>query len=491
MSRTAAFAEPEAGRAVLQRAPAAPARSDIRWLQRHAGNRAVGRMLMRAPTVTKDLPVEKTANPDQIIVTKADGTRIRVTRRIRVRRVIDSGRPRFAICRDQKRVFLRATWCKGTKGRIDVGADPENAVEQVVEKLAETIRNGGGAADFEKVIREAELKPFGEVEITRANSWKVTGGVNVKVSSEGLKGGDANVTLDLGTVKLKLEGKREGDENSAFITVVIPLGGSKPTHEKCPAEEIESLIEYTCEREQKSQIMFQPPPRQRHDQATVSLYFDYETDKLQTGKGIQSQRNAQALAELSSKFSQGFNLTRVDGWASPEGPSARAKATAKGYKGNKPLSEARAEKAKEVAKGQCAGGLLIMRPRECVPDDAPAAGNDEKFANDKEGTELERTVVSQFVADKAEMDRLPAEDQEFVKNEKISIHRRAQKVYEWLRRADIQLDKHWTQHFDPIWIPTTDFVKVDCDKDVETAADNHWGGRIQFTKPEPDICKVK
>src|SRR5262245_3219259 len=61
------------------------------------------------PTITKG------ADDDEIIVTRADGTKYHLRRKVRVQ-VYTPGSVRTGLCTDDERVFFRICWCKGTQG---------------------------------------------------------------------------------------------------------------------------------------------------------------------------------------------------------------------------------------------------------------------------------------------------------------------------------------------------------------------------------------
>ena len=113
------------------------------------------------------------------------------------------------------------------------------------------------------------------------------------------------------------------------------------------------------------------------------------------------------------------------------------------------------------------------------------------LAADVGGAPLERAVVEQFTGDTAELDRLPPAERAAVTDTGTSVHRRAERIYPWLRRADVALVHDWVEPGKPVEVPTDTFDAVACPLDVEQAADGHWGSRIPFTTPEPSICKQR
>ena len=471
-------------RPVLARAPANLAR--VRELQRTAGNRATRRLLQRQVVAAPAPKVAPGADENTITVELPDGARYRVTRRVRGRRVIDPGRLRADLCHDSKRVFLRVAWCQGTKGTIDVGANPQGALEDLLKKVGGDIMSGKGAQDVIRTVEDAQIQPFAEVDILRSKDWRLTGNVELDINRTGVLGGKAGVTFDKGWIKVRATGQAGQSGPGGTLTVEIPLGGQAPKAE-CPRQDVEFLWEYVCERESKGQVMWTPPPLQRHEDRDIRLYFDYETAEL-AGKGPTGAANADERSRLGELLGGGFAVKGIQGWTSPEGKRELPAGTTAGrFPGNQPLSTARAAKAREEAIAGC--GMLRMRA--CADPSTPAEGKGEKLGleADATGAPLERAVVDQFTRDPAELERLPEAERAFVTDEKVSVHRRAERIYPWLRRAEITLVKDWLQEFKPIPIDVTNFDKTGCPQAVENAADEHWGSRIPFTTPEPSICK--
>lgn len=475
------------GRPALARTPANVAR--VRQLQRTAGNRATRRLLRQVAAPAKPQPkVTPGGDANTITVELADGTRYRVTRSVRARRVIDPGRARLDLCHDDKRVFLRVAWCKGTKGRIDIGANPQGALEDLIDGIGKDIAAGKGVDDVIERVKDAKIEPFAEVDIARSGDWKVSGDVRLDVNRTGVLGGNAGVSFDAGWIKIRIAGQAGGESGLGGTgTIEIPLGRRPPKHD-CPPQNVELLWQYTCAIERTGTTTFTPRPIARHDEGDVRLYFDYETAEL-AGKGLTGDANAEQRARLRELLNRGFMVTGIEGWTSPEGKRELPAGTAAGrFPGNDPLSAQRAAKARDEAIAGCG-----LRMRKCADESTPAQGKGEKLGleADVNGAPLERAVVEQFTSDPRELERLPAEERAFVTDEGTSVHRRAERIYPWLRRADVALVKDWIQHFEPIEVPSTWYEGTACPQEVENAADGHWGSRIPFNLPEPSICKSR
>ena len=74
-------------------------------------------------------------NPDEIIVTRDNGTRYHVRRKVRAQVLTRPGRPRAGFCGDDERLFFRVSWCEGTQGTIDVGANVPRALKELLNTV--------------------------------------------------------------------------------------------------------------------------------------------------------------------------------------------------------------------------------------------------------------------------------------------------------------------------------------------------------------------
>jgi len=492
--------------------PAAARGTGVRVLQRTAGNRAVGQLLRQvvAPREPQVQSVAPGADANQLRVVLDDGSRYRVTRRVRARNAIEPGRPRFGLCHDDKRVFARVAWCRGTRGRIDVGANPQGALEELLDEVGKEIARGGGLDAVKRTVADAKLQPFAEVDIARNESWRVTGDIKLDVNKAGLLGASAGVTFDNGWFKVRLageatdlqgqEGRQPGGQGT--VKIEVPLPGEPPRVEACPPIVAEFLWEYSCVRERDTEIVIQPPPRHRRQDDRVRLYFDYETADLRRDASGPGEANTAALAELDRLMNAGHRVTAIDGYTSPEGSSAPPTApSAAGHRfqGNQTLSEARATAVRDDLRRRCSP--LRMRP--CVDDEVKPTGRGELFSSshtakvggveterEDEGSVLDRKVVPAFTADPAELNRLTSADRKLVEDPRAGTRRRAAKLYEYLRRADVQLLREWDEPTQPVRIPDVAFDPVPaCPAVVEAAAERQWGPRIPYTPGEKSVCR--
>ncbi|QEC47534.1 hypothetical protein FSW04_08055 [Baekduia soli] len=496
----------EAGPA--QRAAAAPERvapaARILALQRSAGNAVVAGLARRpapvrsvlardptpapappaAPTVVSTQP----AGDHQVLVTLDDGARYRVTRRVKARRVTDPGAPKVTFHGDKERVWMRVSWCEGTKGSIDVGADPQGAAEQVLQRIGKELVGGGSMQRVIDAVEGAELKPFVKVDVAASGSWRVTGDVSVTVNRNGVPGFDSGVTLRIGSVSVKgdIGGSNLGDDTRrpevhGGIKIEIPLD-PVPKH-TCQPRTVDITWEYTCERERDVQetVMLQPPDIEHHDPASVFVYFPYRSDAPEL------DRSAEELHRLDQLAGAGYRVLGVDGYASPEGPQDPRPDGS--FPGNRALSQKRADAAMAIVRARARPDLMRFRTLG-VAEGAASVGRGEKYPlrrkvgtdgveteEELTGNDLEQPVVDTFTADPEELGRVPERDRERIAAAR-STRAKAQLIYPWLRRAEIRLRHDWTEHPDPV--PHTQTVTRrdpagPCPAIVGAAADRFWG----------------
>ena len=261
-------------RRLVARTPANVAR--VRELQRHAGNRATRRLLRQVVAPVKPQPtVTPGRDANEIVVELPDKSRYRVTRSVRARREIDPGRARLGLCHDDKRVFLRVAWCKGTKGRIDVGANPQGALTDLVGQIGKDVAAGKGVDDVINTVKDAKIQPFAEVDITRSEDWRVSGDVKLNVNRTGVLGVDAGVKFENGWITIRVSGQGGESGPGGSLTIEIPFDGPKPTHDPCPRQKVELLWQYTCDKEETRihvrAAEADPAPRRGHGRPLLRL----------------------------------------------------------------------------------------------------------------------------------------------------------------------------------------------------------------------------
>ena len=111
------------------------------------------------------LVVEPGKNPDEIVVTRADGTRYHVRRKVRAQVLTRPGRPRTGFCWGDERVFGRVTWCEGTQGTIDAGANLPGAAKRLLDTVVDQFARGERPEEIARTLENAQVQTFVELDL--------------------------------------------------------------------------------------------------------------------------------------------------------------------------------------------------------------------------------------------------------------------------------------------------------------------------------------
>jgi hypothetical protein len=472
------------------------------------------------PTVTPG------SDPDEIIVTRADGTRYHVRRKVRAQVLTRPGRPRAGFCRDDERVFFRVSWCEGTQGSIDAGANVPGALKDLLKTVIGQINQGASPDQIKQTFENASVEPFVALDITKVDSWKITGDVKLDINRTGILSSTARVSADRGWIKFGAEYQDDGAGKQVRVTVDIPLGERKISGKKCPVRELAIWWDADCLREVPTTYKITPPGTIEKSE-TLYLYFEYAKDILRrdprattesanvVNEILQSDPklgtallNKRALELLDHRVDQGYWLESVDGYTSPEGrrgpPGPGDRGPAAMWEGNKALSAERAEKVRKLIENRYVrASMLAMRGRmrfpagKRMPDGVGRSENpmlDKSIGVELEGAELDRILIhgdkksDPFLKQHPEeLTWMTEDDRKYVSDPRISDRKRAERLFENLRRVEIHL-RH-TERLRSVDVPGVGLVhEHDCPADVIEAAEHRWGSRIPFTRPDPPLC---
>ena len=166
------------------------------------------------------------AQGDVATVQMSDGTRWQVTRKRSTVPIVKK-RGQFGVgvgSDDADRIWLKASWCRGTRGEIRVGGNPQGAAKELLKNLAQGIANGGDADEVKRIITAAEIQPFVDWDIQRPGDWKITGEVKLDFDKSGLKSAGGKVGVAKGPFEGGIEGK--GDRDGSWnVTVTGKYAG--------------------------------------------------------------------------------------------------------------------------------------------------------------------------------------------------------------------------------------------------------------------------
>ena len=470
-------ANPGAG-PLVSRSPLPPEVRAVLALQRQAGNRAT-RSLMRQPTATAGAAPKITgysAHGDVATVTMSDGTRWVVTRkRSTVPIVKKKGQFGVGVGADADRVWLKASWCRGTRGEIRVGGNPQGAAKDVLKNLAQGIANGGDADDVKRILTAAEIEPFVDWDIQRPGDWKINGEVTLTLDKSGFKQVKGKVGVEKGPFGGGLEGSadRDGGWNVIVTGKWTPRDRPK-TKEACEPDVLLFPYEYECVKERDIRAKTTPVTRTADDKFPEHrfIYFKYASDELNKALTPQSELDA-----LEALMAADFKVVNVQAFTSPEGlrnPSKRWK------EGNRALGERRARKALELASKACTnggcvtGGITPPKDVELLPSDIETLDGG---ATESQGKLLEDDVIRAWdegTSEDIKEQKTPAADKR-VKAAR-GRHAKAEVIYEYLRRSRIDLVKtvhrEWTEN---VTTPASvERTSGNCPPDVLEAARNAW-----------------
>ena len=510
-------------------------RSEIMRLQRTAGNRAVLQILRQPtntvppggssgstapqqtpPTQAKAPTITAGQDENELIITRADGTRFHVRRRVRAQQVTRPGRPRAGFCHDDDRVWLRIAWCEGTQGTIDVGANPQGAISDVVKTALGQINQGASRDQVQETLENAKIRPFAEAEIAKIGSWKIKGDFSVDVSKNGLGQRTGSLKADAGWVEAGVDYSDTGTptdgsqrERKVDFNVKFPLGKRTVQGKKCPLQELAVWWEYDCLREKEStDLLHVPGQLDYYDK--LYLYFDYAKDNLRSNaKSGTARLNRINLDRLDNLVRRGYWPTSINGYTSPEGrrggPGPKDRGRARAWEGNDALSHERAVTVQKlIVKRYLGKQVFNLRTRTPPPVGKTEFPLLEKYELSKtgpvtrpwerlqvkevEGDELDTAILGRFRQQHPEeTTRMTDEDRAFIENASHGRRARAERMFENLRRVEINLKRVEMLKDTPhksYYLERDD----ECPTDIAEAAEEKWGSRIPFVKADPPLC---
>lgn len=337
---------------------------------------------------------------------------------------------------DKQDVWLDIQFCRGnTEGTIRVGA---NVPDQVIQLMLNTLTSGG---DVGAAWKQASITPSLSGTL-KVGHWSVDLSAHTTVDTKGKDtgaGGEVTVGTDVAG------GRASGGVSGESQTVGgNPFGGAQvqaffrfewgksQTPPKCTTQRVRSGFTYECREERDVS-------RPGTQQVTQADERDYNVFFLYAVPTFDEPRNKQTWKDLATDLaSGGYQVARIEGFASPEGPMGPGQG---GFVGNDVLSQQRADAAKDRITALCKGA-------PCFAPGAEAKGRGERLdptdaegkAQDIKGKPLEEHVDKTFPTDPGEASvRTPELTKSLAKTP--SLHARAEKIYPELRRAIVTLRK--------------------------------------------------
>jgi hypothetical protein len=243
--------------------------------------------------------------------------------------------------------------------------------------------------------------------------------------------------LDIG---VEGQGSKEGGGTITGNIRITP--GQTNKKFTCPTRErvrLEQTTDYTCRLERQVPASKEKRTRtvQKKDERSRYIYFVYAQDT------IEPKQSATELAALQRDLAEGFRVSNITAYTSPEGPQARVP----GFRGNDQLATDRAVAAKKYIETNCTveGGSCFIGG-----DQATAAGAGELYTivrpgprgtdQEVEGDELATHAVGEFETQAAEeRHRTPELEAQLAKRR--TPGGKAALVYPLLRRAVVTLTR--------------------------------------------------
>jgi hypothetical protein len=229
------------------------------------------------------------------------------------------------------------------------------------------------------------------------------------------------------------------------------------------------VSEYQCRRERDVPARQEQRTRtvERTEERARYIYFNYAQDI------IDERRSAAEIAQLQADLAEGYRVSNITAFTSPEGPMAPGRR----FRGNERLAQDRARAAMERIRRLCASGESCFTGGE---SGVTPTGSGELYTivrptdegeQEVEGQELATHAVGEFLTQPAEeRHRTPELTEELARRR--TPQGRAALVYPLLRRAVITLtrtvsaEEQYTET-----IPAhTESESVTCPDEVKRAA---------------------
>jgi hypothetical protein len=352
-------------------------------------------------------------------------------------------------------VWLELEWCKNQKFDAQIGVNLPEEIKNLAGQLYKAISSGGSASD---IIRNASLKPYLNVKITQPGDWELSPGVHLTVNTHGdVTGGGGQLGFEKGPFKVEAKVDVNKDEGTGRTTaqggvVITVTPGKTSPQPKCPTEKVrigkkpvyrcvkETLVPPHDEtKETEKQV---PDTRERY------VYFVKSTDNLNSDVAGEGDLSTKNLGELRSDFAEGYKVSGITGFTSPEGPM---KPTGT-FEGNKALGLRRAKTAMGIVRQNC----FPRREDVCFagdPEKMPADGGElhtlVQKGKEVEGKRLASHAVEEFegkeprehsdVASNPDESAQKTPELQKALEKRTTPERQADLIYQKLRRATITL----------------------------------------------------
>jgi len=362
---------------------------------------------------------------------------------------------------DRQRVWLDIEWCAGMNhGTVQIGA---NVPEQVIQTVVNAVTSG---RDIKSVIEGLDITPYAQLTMLQSGSFRLMAGGEVTIDMRGqVTSSRGRLGVSVGPVDVDITagpGQRGGAEVQGRVTITP---GRSTEREECRRERrrIVENTRYECTLEREIPFRKEQRTRTVHDEEQRFIYFEYASDVIHP-------RSAEEIRLLDEKLRNGFRVSAIRGFTSPEGPMLRGRR----FMGNEELARRRARAAAELVRSHCppeAGASSCLKGG----DEARVTGEGELYSlvpldaegvvHEVEGRELASHATAEFLTQPEEE---PHRTPELVEQiEKATTpERQADLVYPLLRRAQVTIVRTRTEKYMEKIPGRTETETIRCPEDV-------------------------
>jgi hypothetical protein len=234
---------------------------------------------------------------------------------------------------------------------------------------------------------------------------------------------------------------------------------------KCDKEDKVELV-LQCERITHVPEVPEVPLRTAPEDEVRYVFFDYPTANI--------RRNFRLPTDIQSLYDQGYRVTSIEGFTSPEGPRKRELPT---FEGNIALGQERADAALEWLRTEaCPNCDLSGVPSQGRSELPPQLG---EVVPEPKGPGMERAAVKEFlgtVPGQTPDPLAPHDPAELAAFRRLPQSQQRERAFELMRRAEIRLHRdRVVQEYRAAVAPRVEYSNVDCPSDVIDTARAFFG----------------
>lgn len=369
---------------------------------------------------------------------------------------------------DHTNMAIRINICHDRmQGAIELGADIPEQARDIAQRILGAVTRGE-VQRIPDILSDVDITPFLEILFARSREFRLTARGAVTVGIDGVHGGRGTLGLDLGSVRLSVEGY--GNEEGWGVGGIMQIMPGR-TSEAVTCVTVPLPVQLACERWYPESTIEEERSVTYVDVQQRFIYFDYAQST------IDQTRSARMLAEITALLQDGYRVTGITGHTSPEGPMQRGRR----FEGNERLAQNRAAAALREIESICTSHGLTDGGGTCavnVTREVQPIGLGELYTLiDASGGEVEGNMLAQHAVDQfrtADAETAHRTDELLRQLDTMTPEQQRDMVYPLLRRATITLEKSSTR---PERVSQTEparYREVSCPPAVEAAA------RVQF-----------